>query len=652
MVSTAGEQFKGLAGALSGLRFSLPNLGRAGQFLGQSGGQLLAGGANFLGAARQGNVLSGALSGGLLTTGAFAGLTSAGILTGAAAGPIGLAVAAGIGIIGGIIGSIFGRKKSRISVVFEEALGLDELSRLARGGQAVKQLENAISISTKRTGITDAEKSAIKLQIAKLINAQVESVTDIFRTLPSDIFAAFDETLDDSTIREGQLFYSKRSSKKAEELKKDFQDFVQGIGSEAIIALEEGFTAVFSRLGVRDAAGFVSDTIQAIDSLTGEARATAGEDFVKQAAASTEAFNILSGNLGIVGSIERAQNLAREFRTPVSIPSGGGRFGGLLAAAIAALFNTIEPSIPSLQELNRELDRLKTSSELTPEVLARWKELRGLVIQIPQQIASGIAQTVGQISSLSEFTGGSPSQAREALNESLGALTDFRSQEGLVLEERLAILNQEHSLLNQIISLEKDKFQTEIDAAESVKSIFESVQGLSQSIENALLGLRTGADSPLSPAQQVATLRERQRVLEDRLVGATDTERIGVFGQLRDLFPQFATAGGQFGQGSAAQRALFRFAERGLTGLRGSANAILPTEAALAKANLTLDADFQVSKETRDLIDSHMQSQLSELEVQTGLLRDIRQAVIGGPTSADSQILSPRNERLRRFAAA
>ena len=624
LLENAGDQLKGFGGLLSGLRVGLPNLGRFGQFLGQTGGQLFAGGANLLGAVRQGNILSAGLSGGLLTTGAFAGLTQAGILTGAAGGPIGLAVAAGIGIIGGIIGSIFGRKKSRISVVFEEALGIDEINRLARGGELTKRLEESISINTKRTGITDAEKSAIKLQIAKLIDAQVDSITEIFRTLPSDVFVAFDEAIAGATLREGQLFY--RRTSKTDSLKKSFEDFVQGIGSEAVVALESGFAAVFQRLGIEGAAGFVRERIEAIDSLTGEARATAGEEFIKQARAFTEAFNILSGNLGIRGSIERARNLAREF-----LPT--------------------QTRLPTFQELNTELSELLRTAELDTEVLARWKELRGIIIQLPQQVVSGISQSVTQISAFSEFaTGGTPSQARDALVESLRALTDFRSQEGLVLEERLAFLNQEHNLLNQIIALERDKFQTEIEASERVKSTYESVLSLSKSIDDAILGLRTGADSPLSPAQQVATLLRAEQELQARLPGASDTERIGLLGELRDLFPQFATLGGQFGPGSAAQRALFRFSERGLLGVRDEASLLLPTEAALAKANQTLESDFQVSQETRDLIDMHMQSQLSELEEQTLLLRDIRDAIVRDPTSADSQILS-RNPRLRRSGA-
>ena len=463
-VGPPNPRFRGLTNSLSRL-FGGGDGGPqstqgVGGFIRNSGLGVLAAGSAAFGAARQGSVFSGGISGAALTTGIFGGLVNAGLLTGAAAGPVGLAVAAGIGIIGGILGSIFGRKKSRIDFDLTEALDVQDIRSGLETDIGAGLRRKAISINTKRTGLQDADKDAIRLSIFKLVDQQIERVTDIFRALPNDIFRSFASGLDTVVFDPaGFDFYKK--SKSREKVKDRFEQFVAGISGATIADLSTAFVQPLRSIGVRDAEGFVGKQLRGIDELTGEARAAQGEEFLKTIQTLIEAFNILEGNVGIRGSIERARNLSEEFQPRQTslrslpdtflklvasngqlleeafgegiptieglteslkelgvtgtvgrqfleeafgegIPTIEGLTESLKKLATAGtsgsqvLDGTLGGSLPTLRELNLELEELKAAGTLDPETFALWKELRSLILSIPRELISSLASTVSR----------------------------------------------------------------------------------------------------------------------------------------------------------------------------------------------------------------------------------------------------------------
>ena len=506
-VGPPNPRFRGLTNSLSRL-FGGGDGGPqstqgVGGFIRNSGLGVLAAGSAAFGAARQGSVFSGGISGAALTTGIFGGLVNAGLLTGAAAGPVGLAVAAGIGIIGGILGSIFGRKKSRIDFDLTEALDVQDIRSGLETDIGAGLRRKAISINTKRTGLQDADKDAIRLSIFKLVDQQIERVTDIFRALPNDIFRSFASGLDTVVFDPaGFDFYKK--SKSREKVKDRFEQFVAGISGATIADLSTAFVQPLRSIGVRDAEGFVGKQLRGIDELTGEARAAQGEEFLKTIQTLIEAFNILEGNVGIRGSIERARNLSEEFQPRQTslrslpdtflklvasngqlleeafgegIPTIEGLTESLKKLATAGtsgsqvLDGTLGGSLPTLRELNLELEELKAAGTLDPETFALWKELRSLILSIPRELISSLASTVSSITGLSQFASGGLSgplftQLSDSLFGGIGALREIRGQEGLSLEERRAILQQEGQLIQQQLSLEQELFRKQQEAIE------------------------------------------------------------------------------------------------------------------------------------------------------------------------------------------
>ena len=635
LVKEVGTNLKPVAGGFAQLfrNFPISRDSGAGRFLSERGPGLLGAGLNFAGALQSGNRFSSALSGAIFGGGLGSAIGGA---IGSVGGPLGTIIGTAIG---GLLGGIFGGGKKQAGVRFDLLRDIN-----------TEEIRRAVDDRSFRQEVSDFAQSQLKVpegqfevlyrSIFRAMEEQIDAFADIFRQLPVDIFRLFDENVTlqgGGTPRFGQdradgLDFG-TNNKDRQIVSQRLQDFIAGVPGALTEAILPNLTPIFRNLGLSDPAGFIQQELDKIAPLEGTARGEAGKEFLETTRAYIEAFNLIEGNLGTRRQIVRAETLASEF-----FPFGEG-------------------GIPELDALTQQLRTLQSDASIEPDVLARWKELRGLLIEIPTALSRSIGNTIGQIQQLARHSSQSFDFTTliSPLRESLGSIDELLAQESLSIEERQNLLGLQSSQIQQIISLEQEKFNAERDAARELTEVYENVSGLAQSIEDRLLGLRTGAESPLSPAQQVATLLQRQETLEDRL-GRTqsDSERVAIVGQLRDLFPSFLSVGQRFGEGSAAQRALFRFAETGLGGLLGD-EIFLSQEARLAQIGNKLDRDFELSTETQRLVDDHLRNQNSLLADILAELRLLNSRQSGTTATSDrppSALSETRtDDRLRRFAS-
>ena len=607
-VNTSLEKsFEGIGKTLAGpLQTTFGSFSKQTQERIETAGSIASSGLLALGAARQGNRF-GAAAGG-----ASAGSVVGGVIGTAIAGPAGTVPGKIAGaVVGGVLGAIFGGGDKAAGVKFDllRDINLEDVRRAADDVTFRREISSFVQ---DRLKVPTGQFQELYRQIFKTMEDQVEEVANIFRALPVDLFSLFNEAITlegGGTPRFGQdradgLDFG-TNNKERQIVSARLQDFIAGIGGSVIADLIPNLSPIFDGLSERldSAKGFLDRELQEISLLEGTARTARGREFLETTKAMVEAFNLLEGNVGIRGSVER-------FRT--------------------LLFDFNLGSSTTISSLNTALS---STVDLDPQVLARWKEARELLLQIPQRFNQLLSATVGQISAFSDFRETDFDGLIGTLTGGNAGIRSLLGQEGLSIEERQQLLGAEHSNLQQIIALERQKFDAEIQTLEKSKSLLESMLQLAESIENTLLGLRTGSDSPFSPAQQTAALLRQQGVLQGRLTEAgglrgenVSEEAIRIAGQLRDLFPQFPSVGQGFGQGSAAQRALFRFAESGLTDLLGDFNFKTQNEN-LSDINAKMDREFQVSEATKLLLETHLADQNDLL---TDILEEMKKFNEGG----------------------
>ena len=563
-------------------------------------------------AAQQGaaqGILTGAASG--------AGLAAT-LSTAAIAGPVGAA----IGGVVGLITSIFGRRsqpRSEISIRQHGDISRADIrrGRLSEGtgeftptflGQPPREIRD-LETTSRRTG---AAASVYELIINRALVNALDAWRNLFRNLPSTIFDVFFDALGEFEIPAGTLDRTFRD-KSGDVVRQQFQDFVEGISVALLPSLEPAITAGLEAadIGIRaegGTAGVVARNIERIESLEGEARIEAGQEFLAQVQAWVQAAEILRGSEGIVGSINRVRNIARDFGFT---------------------------EIPTMEAAMARLRDLTETATLTPEQLEDWKELRQLILDIPRQFVAQIQDSVQAIRGLSEFSNIDTTFLRRDLFNAFDTLSSF-APDFTTLEQRQDFLATERGLIQEIIAVEREKFDAEREAAQEIQQIYDEVASVAEEISDTLFDLRTGGDSVLSPARRFLEVQRRIAQLQSELPGLDDSERADTLQELAQLFQQVAGLGREFGEGSPEAQALFRFAERGLTDLKAD-ELFSQQETRLQDIGDILEREFEVSARLQRRINDHLRRQRKLLDDQLAEFRNFARRGIPGEEDRDNQ---------------
>ncbi len=595
--SVAGRFTKRVQGAfnaafdrsLAGLGQAFPGLrglgDRAKSFLNGPGGTALAGGATLFSGIQQGNALVGGLGGAAL-----------GAQIGSFIAPgIGTAVGAVLGGVGGLIASLLGRPKTP-KIQFEQR-GDIPLGTGATGAYS-------FYYKGRNAGLSEDEVTGLFREITNLAERQADEIENVLRGLPSEVYGEVVGLLKDVNLPSGTLDFGKKN-KDAGALRQSFEDFIRGVPGAVVEAFDEtllealrgvgfgaGYGVTIDGQGVPALDHFVRSRIARIDGLSGDARTREAEELLGIVSAAAEAGRILAGGLSELHDIG---NLSRELE------------------------------VDGLADMNRALKELQNSTRINPENLARWKELRSLMISVPTQLSRMLSTTAGQIEQLSEFAS-TRTDTSAALREGAASIGNLLEAGDLTLYERQGLLSQQFSQIQRLAALERGRYEQEVERAQELKSLYEQVGGLAESIQDTVVSLATGGDSPLSAAEKVGRLLDEQRRLEARLAHASGADRVAALDQLRGFFPQLARAGGELG--GAGQRALFFAAESQLQGLLG--DQIFKTqEQRLADIGNTLEREFQLSRETQAMLDNHLSRQNDLQEDMLSEMRDINRKVTG-----------------------
>ena len=622
-----------LAGGAGGLIGKIPGFGEGGRFAGE--GFFESGTANFLGGAFGAynigsSFLKGDIAGGVGST--IGGAIGAGIASFIPG--IGTLVGFGIGSgIGKFISGFF-RKKPKLDI---DVLGqVDGRATQVRDLIDESLTESLIRIKSRKTGIDYGE---LREKMRAVFEGQLARIQGIINTLPADLADSLNEKLLSAKVDvspQGQLnnqllgFYDTHKS-----IGTELQKFLEGeLQGRLLFAVRDSFfKPAFEALGVSaDRAGEVVDeAFSEYLSLGGEGRggdevrrkrAELGEHFLALFATATDTYNFLDDKDldPLEFQVRGAERAAKQFG-----------FEG----------------IPSLEMIDAKLKELLRDFN-DPEALAGLakyrQELKKLRRELTGALVSGISSAVSMIgNALSKIQSFGRISGRDAIGflregiHSISGLLDSRdpSRDPLSIEDRQNLLATQHSNLQQIIALEREKFDAEVEAAQKVKSVYDSVVRLGDSIKASILSLRTGSDSPLSAAEKVGVLFSEQSRLEGVLAhsGVDTSERVGALDRLRAFFPQLASAGAEFGSQSAAHRALFFAAERGLGGLLRD-ETFKTQGQRLATIGDTLEREFRVSVETQAMIDDHSTRQSNLLEDILSEMRQLNNKVTGSSSGA------------------
>ncbi|MCL4243999.1 MAG: hypothetical protein KJ002_02555, partial [Candidatus Dadabacteria bacterium] len=534
-------------------------VGMAGLFGGIFGGGAAAGGAT---AAAIGGAAGGiggvgvtGLTGGIPVS-TLAGGASTGILgtIGAAIPYIGAALAAAAIIIP-LVSGLF-KKTPRIDIDFDSIK-----TDLGRRAAIVNEFldpdffaDNIGQVSVKRkAGLGVGGDEKILELIQERIQDTIESIQDIIRRLPTEIFTQLNETLlnaeiDIDTVIGGErlLEFDAKGKKIAEK----FQQFIEGeLPAKFFAAIRESFfEPAFLALGVsgEGTQRLIDDFLKDMESAgSREARAAIGQEFIETFSAFVDAFNIVSGNAN--DAIGQTMNTIRALSSQLG-------------------FETV----PSIDQLRAKLGELIESAELDPETVQAYADLRNAIVSLTSEIVNSISGLIGKMQSLNQTMaslglatvdlGGYLSQAatqiqsflqNQGSNLSLGEQEAFLDQlagiaNAMLAEEQAAFNAEQERLraeaqatfeaqraviqgridgLNQEKEAINEAFRSRIDALNEELRLAQAFAAATESIRNTLDGIIFSQQSIFTAVERVNMLQGNISDLQNQIANTSDPDR-------------------------------------------------------------------------------------------------------------------------------
>ena len=539
-------------------------------------------------------VASGVQQGGV---GGFISGAAGGAAIGAAfGGPVGALAG---GIIGGIASLFGGGKKERIRIQaeaftvgealtndFVEGVGLGFLNASEKGVASLNALD-----AEALTGfaINDYLKG-IRTSLEGLPGAVRDYAITAFDGFKFDAQTLFGESGDDTS--------------------REFKSFLEGaLGGRLTEQLEPVFTGIFQRLGAsaERAEEYFNARFAAISSGHSEELVSQLQSrFRRDFQALVQVANIVEGNTGLVGAIDRARFLVQDL---------GVELKGAL---------TLDSAIQRARELVANL-------EIDESTANKIREVTQLLVQIPLRLAASIRSTTSRIRSLGESLGSDFfGRVESALRSTIESLNGVLQNTTLSIEDRGRALNEQHAAIQQLVSFERNAFQerqraeldslqTQLHAINTLKTDF---SGVFDAAGEALLRLQTSSDNTgISGGEQFNIIQSEIRNLQGRALNAEGAELRNIQSRLTQLFPESIRVARQ---ANLPLEAAFRDAQDGLKLIQEQTlgeiteqekYAVQQNEI-LARMEQVENRQFEVSTQTRDLLSNNLAGQQDVLERQ------------------------------------
>ena len=311
-----------------------------------------------------------------------------------------------------------------------------------------------------------------------------------------------------------------------------------------------------------------------------------------------------------------------------------------LRAAEAAAKEFGFEGIPSLEQVDEKLRELLRDFD-DPQALKDLADFRQGLLALRTELAAGITSfaaqirtTAGRITDLGRLIGRDfPGLQEAALRTNIESLGEVLTDATLSSQQYSAALNEQQSNIQELISLEQQRFEESKRAQlaalgiqlEALRKLQTDFTGVFAAAGNALLQLRTGSDSILSPAARLQTVRDEISGLQGRVPAARGADLVDIQQRLTQLFPEAVRIAREgFGEGSSAAFAQFAAAEEGLKLVQDQTLGEVITQQGLtarqneiaARIEAINNRQFAVSSETKRIVDAHLSSQVSLLEQQ------------------------------------
>ena len=554
-----------------------------------------------------------------LFSGDYAGAIGGGIGggIGAVAGSflpgIGTLVGFGIGsTIGKFLGGFF-RKKPRLDIDIEPS-DTAAVQDLLKDG-----FERSISVSSRKSG---ADKGQIRAAVTAALEGQIKQVQAIINSLPQEVAETLDEALLSTTIDREEHFGRDRLlefDKKGKNIQKQLEQFLGGeLQARFLFSVRDFFSGAFESLGVlpERARELVDAEFERFKSAgSREERAAIGQEFLSTFAAAADVYNLVNTNVldPLTLQLRAAEAAAKEFG-----------FEG----------------IPSLEVVDEKLRELLRDFD-DPQALRGLVEFRQGLVALRTELAAGITSfaaqiraTAARITDLGRSIGRDFSGRQEAaLRTNIKSLGGVLSDATLSTQQRSAVLDEQHSNIQELISLERQRFEASKRAQlatldiqlEALRKLQTDFTGVFAAAGNALLQLRTGGDSPLSPAERLQAVRDEISGLQGRVPTAQGADLVDIQQRLTQLFPEAVRIAREgFGEGSSAAFAQFAAAEEGLKLVQDQTRQEIITQQGLvarqneiaARIEAIQNRQFTVSAEMKRIVDVHLSNQVSLQEEQ------------------------------------
>ena len=597
---------------------------------------------------------------GSLFAGQWAGLTGFFGTLSASLPAIGLIAAAAFGVFEIVKGLL--KKSPRLDIDFDSVR--TEMGRRAAVISEILDPDffagNIAEISVKRGGVgigAGGDSGIIKL-IQERLAETIEGIQAIISKLPTDMFTALNETLQNADLDidteiggERLLEFDAKGKKIAEK----FQAFIEGeLPAKLFAAIRDSFFApALESLGVStEATEALIDQFMADMEAAGsrEARAAIGQEFLENFNAFVDAFNIVSGNANdaISQTIQSVQNLSASLGFD---------------------------AVPSIEELEASLAEMIHNAEIDPETVQAYADLRNAIASLTLEITKSISSIIGKIDQLNQSIvamGGSAVDTSGWLWDAAGQVQDFLGAEmgSLSLGEQEAYLDELMNLANELFAQEmaafeaeqaraleaaqkaaeaqraavqgridgleaekdriEDAFRARIDALEEELRVAEQFKDLAESVRDTLNGIIFGGQSIWNPIEQVNMLQADIARMQAALAGAASPEeRLALSADLEDAFASLHQAAADaFGTTSPEFHAIFDQVTGGLEAL-----ARLSDEGARSAEQIAASIE-EITKQN----EAHLASIDARIEAAQAELASIGEATVENTFQASERL--------------
>ena len=625
--NVGGAGGAGAAGA-GGLISRIPGFAPGERFGGS--GLLNSGTANFLGGAFGVYNIASSLFSGDIAGGLGAGI-GGGIGTAIGSAVPGLGTLLGFGIgsgIGKLIGGFF-RKKPRLDIDIEPGLEVAVDDFLLQG------FEDAIKISSRKTGV---DYGQTRKTIGEALRGTIGGIRDIIARLPEEVQTTLDELLLQTAVDTREHFGSDRLLEfdvKGKRIREELEKFLGGeLQSRFLFSIRDFFEGAFAQLGVLPdrAREFVDEQFERFKAAgSREERAAIGQELLALFEAGVEIYNGLEGRVltPLEAQLQAAERAAAQFG-----------FEG----------------IPSLEEVDKRLGEVFRDLE-DPQLLAGLAGFRELLRRLREDLAGGLTDVSsrirGGISSIAEFGQLLGRDFGERITGTLvrnvHALQATIADSTISLDQRTAALAEQGETVRQLTAIERAAFEeskrlrlealnAELRAVRELRYDFTRVL---DGVRDAILSLRTGAGSPLSPSERLQAVRDEISTLQARVPGARGAELADIQQQLTRLLPESVRIAREgFGEGSSAATAAFTQAQEGLRLIQEQTREELVTQEALLVRQNELVAEIKAARDSQFEVESGLLARQAELMQEIKVLEESQFEVESGLLTRQAELMA------------